>query len=504
VGVLACSCWSRSDEGVDADAIVAGALMMDGVVHAEATDDLCGRGHATLGGDLVRRHSLDRLVVAACACCPQDQRCPACDDERAGLREAVKAASDLPWSHHAFVNVRTHYRATEDKVTAVAMAVARLSHTPDHVPTRAVRLPTRVAMVVGASSVGRSAAVELGERGIPTHLVDQAAPPGTGDTAPRNITLHVPAVVARIEGGAGDLTVTLSELGEERTVQVGVVLVAPGLTEETSGTGVGWGLPHRTMASPPSRVQGIVLVGEDGVASAGAAAAFLGRTIKGAEAVAVVDEEACIGCLKCARVCPYSAITRAPGGDLAVVDPVLCTGCGACASSCMNWAIHQVGQTTQELEAAITAGVSRTPGLLVVCNWAAYRAMDQAFADGMLPRDLAVLRLSCLSRMSPHLVQVALAAGADPLFMAGCSDRGCHFRGRRALLDEHMRNLEPSLAGSDDLDRVFVLSLGPADKDVLAIRVGEALEERRYAREERQVREGGRTKGEVGSRGWPD
>ncbi len=503
IGVLVCSCWSRSDAGIDAEAIVAEVLGWDHVVHAEATDDMCGMGNATLAGDLVRRHSLDRLVLAACACCPEDQRCAACNDERAALREAVKAATELPWAHHAFVNLRDHHRLTDDGITAVAMATARMALTPDQVPPRGAREPVREALVVGAGALGRAAAVELGERGIPTHLVDKVAPAGTGSEAPKNITLHVPARVMRMDGGGGDFRITLAGLGEEVELRVGVVLIAPGLTEEDASTGVGWGLPHSSLPEPPKKVQGTFLASEDGRASAGAAAAYLGRVARGTQAVATVDDEACIGCLKCVRVCPYSAILRRPDPEFHVtIDPLLCAGCGGCASACLNWAAEQTGYTTRELEAAIVAGVGRTGALLIVCNWSAYRAMDQAAREGMLPRGLAILRVPCMARVSPHLIQLALATGADPLILAGCSERGCHFRGRRNMLREHLGHMDDGLARSGDLKRVFVVSLGPSDKDVLATRVEEAMEERRYAREERgplatPAREAAWT------RGWP-
>lgn len=502
-GVLVCSCWSRSDAGIDADTIVADALAMEGVVYAEASDDLCGLGNATLAGDLVHRHSLDRLVVAACVCCPQDQRCAACTDERAALREAVKDATRLPWTHHAFVNLRDHHRATADAVTAVAMAVARMNATPGSVHHGGAREPVRAVLVVGAGVLGRAAAVELGERGIPTHLVDQAAPAGKGSSAPRNITLHVPSRVISLDGGGGDFQATLAELGGETVLRVGAVLIAPGLSEEGTGTGVGWGLPHLSMARPPRRVQGAFLASEDGRSSAGAAAASLGRRVQGTQAIAVVDPDACIGCLKCERVCPYSAISPPPSGGPPVrVDPILCTGCGACASACMSWAMEQTGCSTRELEAAILAGMGRTASLLLVCNWSAYRAMDQAARAGMLPRGLAVLRLPCMARASPHLLQAALGAGADPLILAGCSEQGCHFRARRGLLEEHLADMEAGLETSGDLERVFVVSLGPTDKDVLATRVREAMEERRYAREDRgPISEGARVT--AWSRGWP-
>ena len=326
--------------------------------------------------------------------------------------------------------------------------------------------------------------MELGERGIPVHLVDQAAPAGTTGSAPDNITLHLPAVVTSVDGGGGEFRVGLTRLGERVELRVGAVLVAPGLAEQEREAGVGWGLPHRSMASPPKKVQGMFLVGEDGLASAGAAAAFLGRRTRGAEAMATVDPEACIGCGKCMRVCPYGAISGREDGGAVTVDPMLCAGCGACPSACPNWAVEQAGYTTGELEGSIRAGAARTPNLLVVCNWSAYRALDQAYVEDLVPKGLAVLRLPCLARMSPHLVQVALEAGADPIILAGCSEAGCHFRDRRALVEDHMANMEASLSDSHDLEVVHVLTLGASDRDVLATRVTEAMEDRRYAREE--------------------
>ena len=172
------------------------------------------------------------------------------------------------------------------------------------------------------------------------------------------------------------------------------------------------------------------------------------------------------------------------GADVVSVDPLLCAGCGACPSACLNWAVEQTGYTTKELEAAVRAAARRTPNLLVVCNWSAYRALDQAYQEELLPKGLAVLRLPCLARMSPHLVQVALDEGADPVMLAGCSERGCHFRDRRALADEHMENMQASLASSGDLEAIQVLTLGPADKEVLASRVSDALAERGYVRDD--------------------
>ncbi len=49
--------------------------------------------------------------------------------------------------------------------------------------------------------------------------------------------------------------------------------------------------------------------------------------------IAVVEEQLCVACGSCIKVCPRYAIT-VPNGIHAVVSQQQCIGCGLCAKAC--------------------------------------------------------------------------------------------------------------------------------------------------------------------------
>jgi heterodisulfide reductase subunit A-like polyferredoxin len=63
--------------------------------------------------------------------------------------------------------------------------------------------------------------------------------------------------------------------------------------------------------------------------------------------VSTVDQDKCVGCLTCVRVCPFE-IPKVRYSDAGVggikgaayIDPAICTGCGTCTAECPAGAIQ--------------------------------------------------------------------------------------------------------------------------------------------------------------------
>jgi heterodisulfide reductase subunit A len=79
-------------------------------------------------------------------------------------------------------------------------------------------------------------------------------------------------------------------------------------------------------------------------------------------AVAQVDPHACVGCLTCVRICPFSVpeikndFTGVAGiVGTAHIEPTICQGCGTCVGECPANAIELLHYTHQQVEAQVTS-----------------------------------------------------------------------------------------------------------------------------------------------------
>lgn len=168
---------------------------------------------------------------------------------------------------------------------------------------------------------------------------------------------------------------------------------------------------------------------------------------------AVYVTENCVGCGKCAFVCPYDAITLQPGGT-PVIDQDLCVGCGSCASACPHQAIQvegyeydYVSSLIQEYSMAVKKAKARNgkPTILVFsCQWSEFSAIDKV-KNGLLDENTAVIEVPCFKGLDPALVVEALYSGFDGVLAIVCPEEKCKLEKGTAIAEQNAIALEKVL-----------------------------------------------------------
>jgi formate dehydrogenase (NADP+) beta subunit len=138
------------------------------------------------------------------------------------------------------------------------------------------------------------------------------------------------------------------------------------------------------------------------------------------------DEDLCVHCLTCVRICPYNVPVINEEGKVSVRNDQ-CQACGLCLSFCPVYAIKFRGSYVENAAAAIEPTVKKLvaqrngkPAVLAItCSYGAFALPDFIKNDR---KDLAVVRYPCVGKLdSAHLLK-AIECGADKVVVVGCAD----------------------------------------------------------------------------------
>ena len=169
IGVYVCHCGSNIAGVIDPAVAAEFASGLPGVVRATNTLYACADSGQNLIKAEIKKYNLNRVVVAACSVRMHEPTFRAAVAE-AGLNpflmEMANIREQCTWAHG-------HDRegALAKAKDLIAAAVAKATFLT---PLQMIKVPvTKRAMVIGAGVAGISAALDLGDQGIETILVER-------------------------------------------------------------------------------------------------------------------------------------------------------------------------------------------------------------------------------------------------------------------------------------------------------------------------------------------
>ena len=169
IGVYVCHCGTNIAGVIDPEVVAEFASTLPGVVRATNTPYACADSGQNLIKEEIVKYNLNRVVVAACSPRMHEPTFRAAVAE-AGLNPFLMEMANIreqdTWAHGH--DPEGALKKAKD-LTASAVAKARFL-----VPLEMLKVPvTKRAMVIGGGVAGISAALDLGDQGIETILVEK-------------------------------------------------------------------------------------------------------------------------------------------------------------------------------------------------------------------------------------------------------------------------------------------------------------------------------------------
>jgi len=247
IGVFVCSCGINIAGVVDVQEVAEYARSLPHVASVENNLFTCSTDTQELIAQKIKDLNLNRIVVAACT--PRTHE-PLFQDtlREAGLNPYLLEMANIR-NQNSWVHQKEPAAATAKAKDQLRMAVAKVSR--DYALERGAVEVIQKALVVGGGVAGLTAALELGERGYDTVLVEksgklggnawnlhktwkgEAIRPWLADLIARvenhpRVNVLKNAALKTVAGSVGNFTSDVAVNGAPQTVQYGIAVLATG------------------------------------------------------------------------------------------------------------------------------------------------------------------------------------------------------------------------------------------------------------------------------------
>ncbi len=367
IGIYICACGDRIARVIDINEVCHQAAAWSHVYHTREVSFACHPEMVeTLSAD-VKSLGLNRLVLAACACCNINQVCDSCTYQRVrckgnlGLFKRPNAKSEagaqsapifeIGRANIELVNIReqcawAHAKdplAATQKATALIAAATAKIRTPEPEPGE-IGAGERKTFILGRHPAARFCQIVLDHMGIANQHVTQL---------PQQNQETIGHCGAKSSGclrpGTG---IVLAPEDKDEAMRLWAVLGQEGFRFDSRSISKQGTHPSQGIFTCDTRLNPEIA----GMAVGMQVGAWMGRTGSAAVA-AVVDPARCRACQTCCEYCPYEAsrMREEEGGRSAWIDPALCVGCGICSAHCPSDAINAGDITDTQMEAVLDA-----------------------------------------------------------------------------------------------------------------------------------------------------
>jgi NADPH-dependent glutamate synthase beta subunit-like oxidoreductase/NAD-dependent dihydropyrimidine dehydrogenase PreA subunit len=356
IGIFVCQCGGEIDGVVNTEEVCKHCAGLPDVVYTQTLAFSCSPEATGVFNSAIEAYDLNRVVLAACACCTEDMICDSCTYQRLRCKQNLGLFGDTLAGiarsvQYELVNIREQcawvHAANPKQATNKAICLVEAASAKIRIRSKkqsAAHIVENTVLVLGKGAAASTCKQTLGKFGVHAQRLL-----GFPDKIQRSGKQYIVMKNGKVLQASA---LFLSPRDDRERTRLLEAFGSPALQPHPRATGSGLEThrPGVYFCEPDMEPQ------TSGAAAATRLAAWLMRATTHPSRTAIVDPVRCRACGTCVNVCELGApdlTTDQHGRVSSWIDPVICAGCGTCAAHCPSGAITTSNVNDEQLEAML-------------------------------------------------------------------------------------------------------------------------------------------------------